>query len=96
MEPSQSIRLMLAIAQEFSKVVGKIVRARRFYAWLGGFGSPIRGSGRRASTEFVVARDHVTAANPLTEAKTAAEGTSYFDGRILMLVLKSSAASGAN
>jgi hypothetical protein len=49
-----------------------------------------------SSTGLVVARDHVTPANPLTEAKTATGASFHSDGRILVLVLKSSSASGAN
>jgi hypothetical protein len=49
-----------------------------------------------SSTGLVVARDHVTPASPLTEAKTATGGSFHSDGRILVLALKSSAATGAN
>ena len=49
-----------------------------------------------SSTGLVVARDHVTPASPLMEAKTATGGSFHSDGRILVLVLKSSAASGVN
>lgn len=49
-----------------------------------------------SSTGLVVARDHVTPTSPLTEAKTATGGSFRSDGRILVLVLKPSAASGAN
>jgi hypothetical protein len=49
-----------------------------------------------SSTGLVVARDHVTPASPLTEAKTATGGSFHSDGRILVLVLKSAAASAGN
>jgi hypothetical protein len=49
-----------------------------------------------SSTGLVLARDHVTPASPLTEAKTATGGSFHSDGRILVLVLKSNAATGAN
>jgi hypothetical protein len=39
-------------------------------------------------TGLVVERNHVTPADPLTEAKTATGGTFHSDGRILVLVLK--------
>jgi hypothetical protein len=35
-----------------------------------------------------MARDHVTPANPLTEAKTATGGSFHSDGRVVVLVLK--------
>lgn len=41
-----------------------------------------------SSTGLVMARSHVTPANPLTEAKTATGGSFHSDGRILVLVLK--------
>ncbi len=41
-------------------------------------------------TGLVVERDHVTPADALTEAKTATGGSFHSDGRILVLVLKSS------
>ncbi|MDR3721220.1 MAG: hypothetical protein P4L00_06440 [Candidatus Acidoferrales bacterium] len=44
----------------------------------------------------MVARDHLTPSSPLTEAKTATGGSFHSDGRILVLVLKSTAASRAN
>jgi hypothetical protein len=48
-------------------------------------------------TGLVVARTHVTPADPLTEASTATGGTFHSDGRILVLVLKDeSAASKMN
>ena len=39
-------------------------------------------------TGLVIERNHVTPANPLTEAKTATGGTFNSDGRMLVLVLK--------
>jgi hypothetical protein len=41
------------------------------------------------STGLVARRNHVTPADPLTEAKTATGGSFHSDGRILVLVLKS-------
>ena len=41
-----------------------------------------------SSTGLVIARSHVTPADPLTEAKTATGGSFHSDGRILVLVLK--------
>ena len=41
-----------------------------------------------SATGLVVARSHVTPANPLTTAKTATGGEFHSDGRILVLVLK--------
>ena len=41
-----------------------------------------------SSTGLVVARDHVTPPDPLTDAKTATGGEFHSDGRILVLVLK--------
>jgi hypothetical protein len=41
-----------------------------------------------SSTGLVIARDHVTPENPLTQAKTATGGEFHSDGRILVLVLK--------
>jgi hypothetical protein len=41
-----------------------------------------------AQTGLVMARDHVTPANPLTEAKTATGGSFHSDGRVVVLVLK--------
>jgi hypothetical protein len=41
-----------------------------------------------SATGLVVARDHVTPANPLTTAKTATGGEFNSDGRILVLALK--------
>jgi hypothetical protein len=46
-----------------------------------------------SSTGLVVARDHVTPASPLTEAKTATGGSFHSDGRILVLVLKATASA---
>ena len=42
-----------------------------------------------SATGLVVARSHVTPANPLTTAKTATGGEFHSDGRILVLALKS-------
>jgi hypothetical protein len=47
-------------------------------------------------TGLVVARDHVTPPNPLTEAKTATGGEFHSDGRILVLVLKEPAPKGGS
>ena len=49
-----------------------------------------------SGTGLVVARDHVTPSSPLTEAKTATGGSFHSGGRILVLVLKSTAASRGN
>ncbi len=49
-----------------------------------------------SNTGLVAAREHVTPASPLTEAKTATGGSFHSDGRILVLVLNSAAASSAN
>jgi LssY C-terminus len=49
-----------------------------------------------SGTGLVTAREHATPASPLTEAKTATGGSFHSDGRILVLVLKSTAASPAN
>ena len=49
-----------------------------------------------SGTGLVVARDHLTPSSPLTEAKTATGGSFHSDGRILVLVLKSTTASRAN
>jgi hypothetical protein len=49
-----------------------------------------------SNTGLVAARDHVTPASPLMEAKTATGGSFHSDGRVLVLVLKSGAATGAN
>ncbi len=49
-----------------------------------------------SSTGLVAARDHVMPASPMTEAKTATGGSFHSDGRILVLVLKSTAASSGN
>ena len=50
-----------------------------------------------SSTGLVVARDHVTPSEPLTEAKTATGGEFRSDGRILVLALKSdTTAAGSN
>jgi hypothetical protein len=49
-----------------------------------------------SSTGFVIARDHVTPADPLTTAKTATGGEFHSDGRILVLVLKSATAVVTN
>jgi hypothetical protein len=45
-------------------------------------------NGTLTGTGLVVERDHVTPADPLTEAKTATGGSFHSDGRILVLVLK--------
>jgi len=42
-----------------------------------------------SETGLVVARGHVVPADPLTEAKTATGGEFHSDGRVLVLVLKS-------
>lgn len=44
-------------------------------------------------TGLVVERNHVTPADPLTEAKTATGGSFHSDGRILVLVLKNTPAA---
>jgi hypothetical protein len=44
-------------------------------------------NGTLSETGFVVQRDHVTPADPLTTAKTATGGEFHSDGRILVLVL---------
>jgi hypothetical protein len=49
-----------------------------------------------SSTGLVVARSHVTPADPLTEAKTATGGSFHSDGRILVLVLKAPQLAGNN
>jgi hypothetical protein len=49
-----------------------------------------------SSTGLVAAREHVTPASPLTEAKTATGGSFHSDGRILVLVLKPATASSGN
>jgi LssY C-terminus len=49
-----------------------------------------------SSTGIVIARSHVTPANPLTEAKTATGGSFHSDGRILVLVLKAPQVAGNN
>jgi hypothetical protein len=49
-----------------------------------------------SSTGLVIARSHVTPANPLTEAKTATGGSFHSDGRILVLVLKAPQVAGDN
>lgn len=41
-----------------------------------------------SGTGLVIARDHVTPKNPLTEAETATGGSFHSDGRIVVLVLK--------
>jgi hypothetical protein len=43
-----------------------------------------------SATGLVIKRAHVTPPNPLTEAKTATGGSFHSDGRILVLVLKTS------
>ena len=49
-----------------------------------------------SSTGLVVARDHVSPASPLAEAKTGRGRRFHSDGRILVLVLKSTAATSGN
>jgi len=49
-------------------------------------------NGTLSGTGLVVERDHVTPADPLTSAKTATGGEFHSDGRILVLVLKNTAA----
>lgn len=44
-----------------------------------------------SGTGLVMARDHVTPRNPVTEAKTATGGSFHSDGRLVVLVLKPSA-----
>lgn len=46
-------------------------------------------NGTLSGTGLVIQRDHVTPADPLTTAKTATGGEFHSDGRILVLVLKS-------
>jgi hypothetical protein len=45
-------------------------------------------NGTLSGTGFVVQRDHVTPADPLTTAKTATGGEFHSDGRILVLLLR--------
>jgi hypothetical protein len=45
-------------------------------------------NGTLSGTGLVVQRDHITPADPLTTAKTATGGEFHSDGRILVLVLK--------
>jgi hypothetical protein len=49
-----------------------------------------------SGTGGVAARDHVAPGSPVTEAKTAAGGSFHSDGRILVIVLKSSTSSSGN
>lgn len=49
-------------------------------------------NGTLSGTGLVVQRDHVTPPNPLTTAKTATGGEFHSDGRIVVLVLKNTAA----
>jgi LssY C-terminus len=49
-----------------------------------------------SSTGLVMARNHVTPPDPVTEAKTATGGSFHSDGRMLVLVLKPNAPSSAN
>ena len=49
-----------------------------------------------SSTGLVAERTHVTPSDALTEAKTATGGTFHSDGRILVLVLKNTAATTAS
>lgn len=48
-----------------------------------------------SGTGLVVARDHVTPENPLTQATTATGGTFHSDGRLVVLVLKPGASASA-
>lgn len=52
-------------------------------------------NGTLSGTGLVVARDHVTPPNALTEAKTATGGSFHSDGRILVLVLAPAAGTSA-
>jgi hypothetical protein len=52
-------------------------------------------NGTLSGTGLVVQRDHVTPADPLTTAKTATGGEFHSDGRILVLVLKNTAATAS-
>jgi LssY C-terminus len=51
-------------------------------------------NGTLSGTGFVVQRDHVLPTDPLTTAKTATGGEFHSDGRILVLVLKSTTSTG--
>jgi hypothetical protein len=51
-------------------------------------------NGTLSGTGYVIARDHVTPADPLTTAKTATGGEFHSDGRILVLVLDTAAVKG--
>jgi hypothetical protein len=51
-------------------------------------------NGTLSGTGFVVRRDHVTPADPLTTAKTATGGEFHSDGRIVVLVLRNTANRG--
>jgi hypothetical protein len=53
-------------------------------------------NGTLSGTGLVVARDHVTPPNALTEAKTATGGSFHSDGRILVLVLAPAAGASSN
>ncbi|MGH9716886.1 MAG: LssY C-terminal domain-containing protein [Candidatus Acidiferrales bacterium] len=46
-------------------------------------------------TGLIIARDHVSPKNPLTEAKTATGGSFHSDGRIVVLVLKPGASASS-
>lgn len=48
-----------------------------------------------SGTGQVIARDHVTPNNPLTEAKTATGGSFHSDGRLVVLVLKPGTSASA-
>lgn len=52
-------------------------------------------NGTLSGTGLVVARDHVTPPNALTEAKTATGGSFHSDGRVLVLVLAPAAGTSA-
>ena len=49
-----------------------------------------------SSTGLVIAREHVTPSDALTEAKTATGGSFHSDGRILVLVLTAAATESKN
>lgn len=49
-----------------------------------------------SGTGMVIARNHMTPTNPLTEAKTATGGSFNSDGRVLVLVLRSTGSAGSN
>lgn len=49
-----------------------------------------------SGTGLVIARDHVTPKNPITEAKTATGGSFHSDGRVVVLALKSGTPDSAS